>query len=126
MVKIVKLSRIIDPDIYCSSREYFVEPDTYIRMEVDAYCGWSYKFFLKNTDEDDHHELKGLEVVLTIRVYRRLDNNLIKRIVKAIAKNKDRRREEELLIEKEVNGEDYPSYLSTKLEAMDFILRYLR
>ena len=39
----------------CSySREYFVEPDTYIRMEVDDYCGWSYKFRLKNTDRDEH------------------------------------------------------------------------
>ena len=69
--------------------------------------------------------MKGLEVVVAIRVYRRLDNNFIKRIVKAIAKNKDRRRKEELLIEKDVDGEEYPSYLSTKLEGMNFIVRYL-
>lgn len=125
MVKIVKLSRIVDSDIYVASREYFVEPDTYIRMEVNDYCGWSYKFLLKNSDEDDHYELKGLEIVVAIRVYRRLDNNLIKRIVKAIAKNKDRRREEELLIRKDVDGEEYPFYFSTKLEGMNFILRYL-
>lgn len=124
MVKIVKLSRVV-ADFYVASREYFVEPDTYIRMEVNNYCGWSYKFLLKNTKEDDHYELKGLEIVVAIRGYRRLDNNLIKRIVKAIAKNKDRRREEELLIEKDVDGEEYLSCLSTKLEGMNFIVRYL-
>lgn len=126
MAVLSEISRRYDENgIYVASRRYDIDALSYIHIEIDDYVGWNYKFFIYNIDKDDHPEIKYLELVVAIRSYKKLSKEVIERIVNVIEKNKDNIKDKEEVIEKEVAGEDYPAYISTKVDGLDFIINYL-
>lgn len=126
MAVLREISRAFDENgIYVASRKYSIDALSYIHIEIDDYVGWNYKFFIYNIDKDDHPEIKHLELVVAIRSYKKLSKEVIERIVNVIEKNKDNIKDKEEEIEKEVAGEDYPAYISTKVDGLDFLINYL-
>lgn len=126
MAVLREISRAFDENgIYVASRRYSIDALSYIHIEIDDYVGWNYKFFIYNIDKDEHPEIKHLELVVAIRSYKKLSKEVIERIVNVIEKNKDNIKDEEEVIEKEVAEEDYPAYISTKVDGLDFLINYL-
>lgn len=125
MAVLSEVSREFDENGYVASRRYDIDGLSYIHVEIDDYVGWNYKFFIYNIDKEDHPEIKYLELVVAIRSYKKLSKEVIERIVNVIEKNKDNIKDEEEVIEKEVAGEDYPAYISTKVDGLEFIINYL-
>ena len=98
MAVLSEVSRTFDENgIYVASRRYDIEALSDIHIEIDNYVGQNYKFFIYN---DDILKLSILELVVAIRSYKKLSKEVI---------------------EKEVAGEDYPAYISTKVDGLDFI-----
>lgn len=121
MAVLSEISKRYDKNGVVASRRYDIDAMSYIHIEIDNYVGWNYKFFIYN-DKDDHPEIKHLELVISIRSYKKLSKEVIERIVNVIEQNKDKIKDKEEVIEKEVAGEDYPAYISTKVDGLDFII----